>query len=565
MSQNKLTDQFDRRVIPRWRESGQAAQAGELTPVKERAVTAPRSFDNEITRVKADLVADPSPGVAAEALSMAILAGDKTLAAAAKTILWRHEFTIPTNLRKLLAAPEVIDLEWKRQSWGCTASHSKTAIRKIRNSLAQYPRNPILYLDLARNFSVLGLKEKAEQAVKIAMSLAPENRHVLRAAARFFITEDQAAYAHRILSTNKLTPHDPWLMAAEVATAQVAKRSPKFFKAGKHLIERRSLKPIHLSELSAAIGTIEFLDGRKKDAKRLFEMAVVDPTENALAQAKWAEGKMCAEFERPKGAQQVKCAHEAQFIIEYYLNGDIESSQEHVVRWLMDEPFSEEAVIMNGYIYSLFDNYKSTIEVCDFGLRRHHDHPCLQYNKIFAELSSNLTSYNSDEEKRSRLIKIHEYLHHEAEKPDADIVHIVANQGLMMYRLGFYEEGKKLYENGIKWAKSKGEKFSQANALIFHAREAILSKTEWAESTLREASDFLQSAKAGSAGQRFYLEKLKELAKQPDEAARVLSSQNVSAASKPKRTLPKLGVDFHIQPNSDGTVTLFIPSGNKFS
>lgn len=114
---------------------------------------------------------------------------------------------------------------------------------------------------------------------------------MLRAAARFYISEDAPEIALRLLVNTPMTRHDPWLMAAEVATAQLAGRGSKFFKHGKSMLDNPSFRLVNLSELAAAVGTVELEDGRRKDAKRRFEMAMLDPTENALAQVKWAEDK----------------------------------------------------------------------------------------------------------------------------------------------------------------------------------------------------------------------------------------------------------------------------------
>ena len=74
---SKLTDQINRRVIPRWRESSTVAKSGELAPLKERSTLI--SFDRELARLKAELRDTPLPGIAADALGIAILAGDSDL------------------------------------------------------------------------------------------------------------------------------------------------------------------------------------------------------------------------------------------------------------------------------------------------------------------------------------------------------------------------------------------------------------------------------------------------------------------------------------------------------
>lgn len=555
MNKNKFTDRIDRRVVPRWRVSTEVARSGELAPLHERESSI--SFDRELARLKTEILLSPTPGVAADALGVAILSGDAALAAQAKNILHKYQDIVPDTLRKLIGPQEeVIEEDATLSKWDSSSSRNQEAIRRIRHLLQKYQRNPLLYLDMARNQAVLGLREKAEKSIRIALSLAPQHRHVLRAAARFYINEEAPEIALHLLVNSSMTRHDPWLMAAEIATAQLAGRGSKFIKHGKSLLDNPSLKPIHLSELAAAVGTVELEDGRRKDAKRRFEMAMLDPTENALAQVKWAEDKSNLLFAFGKSTHQLPGAHEAAFIKAYYQSHNIIEAARHVDKWFDDEPFSAIAAMMHSYIGSILDDYQSVIDVCELGLRSNPNHPCLINNKIFAEISSGQVFEGDEETVLGRLAAIAKYLSAESSKEDADFAHIGANYGLLLYRTGYPEEGRLAYDHAVKWAKRKSEPFSAANALMFHAREAILAKTEWAASLLREAE--AATTNVNSNGQSFYMAKLKALAANPDKAAEILNPAAASAYL-PQKPLPKLGVDFRIEKNDDGSLSLIVP------
>lgn len=554
---SKLTDQINRRVIPRWRESSTVAKSGELAPLKERSTLI--SFDRELARLKAELRNTPLPGIAADALGIAILAGDSDLAAKAKDVLRKHETIVPHHLKSVIGSvADTVESAEESGHWDCVTEQHKMTVRRIRQLLQQYPNNPILYLDLARSQAVLGESKKAERSILAALTLAPNHRHVLRAAARFFISEFETHRAHKLLSTSPVSAHDPWLMASEVATAQFAGKAPKFFKAGKQFLERRAIKPIHLSELAAAIGTVELSEGRKKDAKRQFELAMLDPTENSLAQVKWAENKINTHIAAGKPCLDISGAHEAAFIKAYYHNHDILGAMTHVAKWFSDEPFSDVAAMMHSYMGSLLDDYQSVIDVCNLGLRTHPLHQCLMNNKIFAELSSGQVFQGEDDVVSGRVFEIVRYLRTEVNREDADVPHIVANSGLLLYRLGYADEGKKAYDQALVWAKRKGEFFSAANALLYHTREAILARTEWADQLLQETTDVINKAQVSSSGQRFYLEKLKALAAAPEKAGEILNP-SAAKAYLPKREKPKEGLDFTVTKNADGTVTLTLP------
>lgn len=552
MSSNKFTDRIDRRVIPRWRVSTEVAVSGELTPLRERAPTV--SFDRELARLKREILLNPTPGVAADALGVALLSGDNALEVQAKDILNKHQDIIPAGLRKLIGSQDEVIEGATLSRWDCSTKRNQVAIQRIRRLLLQYQHNPLLYLDMARNQAVLGLREKAEKSIRVALSLAPQHRHVLRAASRFYISEDAPEIALRLLVNSPMTRHDPWLMAAEVATAQVVGRGSKFFKQGKLLLDHPTFKPVHLSELAAAIGTVELEDGRRKDAKRRFEIAMLDPTENALAQVKWAEDKSNSRFAFGNPTHHLLGAHEAAFIKAYYQNHDIVEAARHVDKWFDDEPFSAVAAMMHSYMGSILDDYQSVIDVCDLGLRSNPNHPCLMNNKIFAQISSGQVFEGDEETVLAKLASITKYLSAEASKEDADVAHIGANIGLLLYRSGYPEKGRQAYDHAVKWATRKNERFSAANALMFHAREAILAKTEWAGDLMREA----ESTSLNSSGQAFYMTKLRALAANPEKAGEILNPV-AAMAYLPKKLAPKLGIDFKIEKNDDGTVTLIVP------
>lgn len=554
---NKLTDQINRKIIPRWRESSTVAQSGELAPLKERAKQL--SFEPEVSRLKRELLDNPLPGIAADALGVAILAGDAGLAAKAKDILRKNETLVPHHLKSVIGSvADTVESVEENWTWDDTTEQHRHTVRHIRQLLQQYPNNPILYLDLARSQAVLGDSKKAERSILAALTLAPHHRHVLRAAARFFISDSEPHRALKLLSTSPVTAHDPWLMASEVATAQFVGKSPKFLKAGKQFLERRAFKPIHLSELAAAIGTVELSDGRKKDAKRQFELAMVDPNENSLAQVKWAENKINTHIATGRPCVHILGAHEAAFIKAYYHNNDILGAMHHVAKWFWDEPFSDVAAMMHSYMGSLLDDYQSVINVCTLGLRTHPMNQCLMNNKIFAELSFGQVFEGENDVVSKRVLDIIRYLQTEVNREDADVPHIVANSALLLYRLGYVDEGRKAYDQAVSLAKRKGEIFSAANALLYHTREAILARTEWADRLLQETTDVINKAHVSSSGQKFYLEKLKALAASPEKAGDILNPEAANAYLQ-KREKPKEGLDFTVTKNADGTVTLTLP------
>lgn len=79
-----------------------------------------------------------------------------------------------------------------------------------------------------------------------------------------------------------------------------------------------SIHPGHLSELAAAAGTIELFSGNIKASKKLFNAGLRAPTENSLAQVRWAEGSFGTRLINESDSRKdVKSAFEAEFF-HYY-------------------------------------------------------------------------------------------------------------------------------------------------------------------------------------------------------------------------------------------------------
>ena len=143
-------------------------------------------------------------------------------------------------------------------------------------------------MDLAHAQTVLGQGEKAREAVRVALALAPENRFVLRSAARFFVHIGDVEQGLQVLRRSQLVRSDPWVMAAELSLSGVARRDPQSFRRARALVDRDDFVPWHTSELHGSLGTLEIESGGGGRARKLFNKSLREPTENAVAQAQWA-------------------------------------------------------------------------------------------------------------------------------------------------------------------------------------------------------------------------------------------------------------------------------------
>ena len=152
-----------------------------------------------------------------------------------------------------------------------TQQELRNQVSRLRKLLRKEPKNPIQWVDISRTYANLGQYKQSSHCMDIAMNLAPNNRFVLRSAARLWVHTDQEDKAYHILIRSDRTPHDPWLLAAEIAVGTVAKMRPRFVKAAKRMLASKNFLPSHLSELASSVATLEWKSGFRKNLQEIFQ------------------------------------------------------------------------------------------------------------------------------------------------------------------------------------------------------------------------------------------------------------------------------------------------------
>ena len=72
-----------------------------------------------------------------------------------------------------------------------------------------------------------------------------------------------------LLRKNSRTSYDPWLMAAEIAAAAVAEKTPRFAKIGGLFLVTSDVGPFHTSELASALASLEMNAGKGRNRKQV--------------------------------------------------------------------------------------------------------------------------------------------------------------------------------------------------------------------------------------------------------------------------------------------------------
>lgn len=250
-------------------------------------------------------------------------------------------------------------------------------------ALRSNPRNSVAWVDLSLEYATLGLKKQATRAMRVAVDLAPNHRFTLRSAARLFVHLGDPEYAHRLLVESQTTASDPWLMAAEIAVAAVADASSEFLKDGRQLIKSGEFSPWHLSELAAAVGTVELEHGNHRIGKKLFREALVHPTDNTVGQARWVEHAASIEL-LDDAVLRTRGAFEARAWQHYYA-GLWKDAVEEAECWLADEPYSSRPAALGSCIAgAVLEQYDRAVMIARMGVRANPEDVMLLNNLAFS-------------------------------------------------------------------------------------------------------------------------------------------------------------------------------------
>ena len=276
-----------RDVVPRWRDVRRTLLAGEL-PV--HPPTPASQGQLEFLELREDEWHEhPTETRALEFVSTALILGQLDRAADALAFLSTDSPSRWVSQVRASEWPEAqgAPLDPAQPDSVASVGGQRARIGRLRRRVRRDPRQALAWSELARCYTSLGLLPQAQKALFVALRLAPSSRYVLRNAASFYIHTGDPERAHSVLTRADATPGDPWLVAAEVATAHVAGRPSTLAKRGRRMVEGGDFSAFDLTELASELATLELAAG-KRQARRLFEKALLDPNDNSLAQAEWA-------------------------------------------------------------------------------------------------------------------------------------------------------------------------------------------------------------------------------------------------------------------------------------
>ena len=472
-----VISEIERRVIPNWRNFGETCYMGELgfhntspTHIKPYSIDEyiESWIDNKNILFASDLIG--------AAISNDQIKKDEIIGAAdfiiknkdkANNIQIDLANSILSNAEQVqdkVPSESLLDkLSSREELW------PKVAFMKLR--ISKYPYNPILYVETARYYILLGQPEKAKQMMAIALHLAPNNRYVARCAARMWLHLNDIERAHDVLIHNEMLKNDSWLLASEISINMLRGRSSRFIKVAKAMLNSGNYSPFSVTELASTLGTLEYIEGSNKKSRDFFNQSLLKPNDNSLAQAEWAVSKRIPLTIKGKDAIEVKRNYEA--MCRYKYQHDLfADALEDAVDWLCDMPFSFEAALAgSNTAYIHLKKYDVAEKILNIGLNAHPNTPTLLNNLAYTlALDGKLDEADAKIEQVERVGK---------NVIDDEInVCLTATKGLIAFKRKNVDLGRTLYHSAINMARDLNDQELLWNAVLNYLREEFIATGE---------------------------------------------------------------------------------------
>jgi hypothetical protein len=422
-----------RRVIPRWRNL-HSTPKDELTFPSE--LSAPTALQEEFDTLLLQWRRAPNLNNANELLYAA------TLGFTIPEIYQAAQFVIKSPLaslgtKKLAAVHLSVFRGGVDDLLPPQVKSAKTSfqIQTLKKRVNAYPRNPLTHVDIARAYVSGGQIEKAKNHIRIAIHLAPTSRFVLRSVARFDVHRGDLERSLQALADT--AAYDPWVAAAYVSVADLANKSPKRIKPIRLLLESIT-DPAQVTELAAALGTLELKSTGIRKARKYFQMSSIAPNENVVAQLYWLSKNYGVGFDQRLLKNSL--AHEAHAqsaAVAKSWSAAIESCW----RWLDDEPFSVRPAYEGGFIASeIMQDFKTAQEFAHRGLLSNPKTAGLLNNLAYALImDSNLHDGAENLRRAKQLVEVDQ----------RQQLIVQATEGLLSYRTGNSGGGARQYMAAI--------------------------------------------------------------------------------------------------------------------
>jgi len=467
-----------RQLVPRWRPWRTTARLGESGSSTPRIIER-SGFDKEqmLSRYRAR----PQSGRAAELLSAALIHEHRSdeIDAVAEDHLNSGRVLIAELAAAALMDPE----ERARRAALVERENPRARIARLKVVLNREPRNAVRWVDIAREYTVLAQPAKAIKAMRVALALLPESRFVLRSAAALYVQVGDKEGALRLLEGTPRRTADPWLMAPYVAISDLADHKLRHHRDAIRLLNDGNMSVRDLAELAAALGTSELNSGSGRRGRQLLRQSAEIPTENSLAQIEWVSAHLLRA--RLVGGTPIDVLRdfEAHSRHAAYV-GRWDDAVASASNWLADQPFSADAACFGSFAAWMAEDWTLSYKLADDGLIANPGNPVLLNNAAVALVEL------GDLERAVKLLTVGR----SAPGDRRDRAVLTATEGLLFFRSGLVEEGRRRYDQTIGYFESQHDRQMAARAALILAREEILASTSEAEASWRRADRLVNAS-----------------------------------------------------------------------
>ena len=486
-----ILDDKTRNVIPRWRDFNTTVAIGELKSSREIILPVNHPRGDFLAAKLKDWKNNKTIAFAAEVVGTAFVLGRQNEAIEVAKFIVKQDEGVSESLRTISERILNPGVEKEIESLIEDVHNVETPylykrIHDLRNRLREEPRNSIVYVDLARAYTLVDENEKALQAIRLALKLSPNNRFILRSAARLMLHTKDYNQAHKILRQAEITKYDSWLLAAEISVASAVNNPVRFAKTGQKILGENKLDPLEITELATALAMLEIEHGKSRDAHKFIEKAIISPTENSLAQIEWAaRNRIKLDFAKIDSFEDVPLVHEAK-AWEYFSNGNWKQALNESWKWFYDQPFSDRPVSLGSYIAStIIGDYKESVKILEKGKISNPDDIMVLNNLAFSYASLDDVTNAQKAFDEINLVGL----------DDRTKIVVTATEGLIAFRSGDAAKGRAKYLEAIENAEKSDFQNLQARAFVYYAREEIRAKSSLAEKAKKIALEKAEKIK----------------------------------------------------------------------
>ncbi|MDX2208047.1 MAG: hypothetical protein SFU57_10415 [Gemmatimonadales bacterium] len=260
-------------------------------------------------------------------------------------------------------------------------------------------------------------------------------------------------------------------------------RASRLIKRGKEILASAKFSAKETSELAGVLGTEEYWGGSRKAARRHFAQALVDPTENAVAQASWI-ARHSSGFVVPEMAFNVPLAFEAT-ALRALVEDEHGRALVNTKSWQQDEPFSARPAVVGAWTASVASgDHHLALEFIAAAQPSNPSNPRLLANEFYA-----LASLNKVGEAADTLAELDRLASGSGwTRLEWDVL-LEADRGLLAFRSGDPQRGSAHYRRAMDIAAAEGFLEHGAHAFLNFAMEQVRSdpRSDLSEAELDKA------------------------------------------------------------------------------